>query len=440
MNANNGWKKTTFGELATLVKGISYTSEDYCGPGEGAVFITIKCVSKDGGFKREGIKYYKGIIAISQILRSSELLIANTDLTRAGDIVGCPMLVPTINGETITMSMDLSKLVIDDEKVDRDFLYYKLMTDSVRRFMKDHASGSTVLHLQTRAVPDLELEIPTSKPDQTKIAEILFTVDRAIEQTEALIAKQQRIKTGLMQDLLTCGIDEHGNIRSEQTHEFKDSPLGRIPVEWDVVDLSVIIKRTKRGPSLSTNNEKKGIIYLTSDNISDCGDINWQIIKYLDVRPESLNSILEIGDVILNCVNSEEQIGKLGFVDGLIGVTTIGFNNFGLTFHENIIFSKFAFYQMSHGNFQHELRKKIKPAINQSSFSSSDLADIPFVIPQKDEQRLIADKLDGITQNINYLIKTLYKIKKVKTALMQDLLTGKKRVTQLLKQEQEAGA
>ena len=46
-------------------------------------------------------------------------------------------------------------------------------------------------------------------------------MDRAIEQTEALIAKQQRIKTGLMQDLLTRGIDEHGNLRSEQTHNSK---------------------------------------------------------------------------------------------------------------------------------------------------------------------------------------------------------------------------
>ena len=37
-----------------------------------------------------------------------------------------------------------------------------------------------------------------------------------------------------MQDLLTRGIDENGNLRSEETHEFKDSPLGRIPVEWDL--------------------------------------------------------------------------------------------------------------------------------------------------------------------------------------------------------------
>ncbi len=44
-----------------------------------------------------------------------------------------------------------------------------------------------------------------------------------------------------MQDLLTKGIDENGNIRSEETHEFKDSPLGRIPNEWEVKSWRYII-------------------------------------------------------------------------------------------------------------------------------------------------------------------------------------------------------
>ena len=66
-----------------------------------------------------------------------------------------------------------------------------------------------------------------ARPEQTKIAEILSTVDRAIEQTEALIAKQQRIKTGLMQDLLTRGIDEHGNLRSEQNPPIQRLPAGQ---------------------------------------------------------------------------------------------------------------------------------------------------------------------------------------------------------------------
>ena len=90
-----------------------------------------------------------------------------------------------------------------------------------------------------RAYPSIVIRHLYSLPivprsEQIKITKILSTVDQAIEQTEALIAKQQRIKTGLMQDLLTRGIDEDGNLRSEDTHEFKDSPLGRIPVEWEV--------------------------------------------------------------------------------------------------------------------------------------------------------------------------------------------------------------
>ena len=86
------------------------------------------------------------------------------------------------------------------------------------------------------------LSSESTRAEQTKIAEILSTVDRAIEQTEALIAKQQRIKTGLMQDLLTRGIDEHGNLRSEKTHKFKNSPLGRIPVEWDVQPVRMLVE------------------------------------------------------------------------------------------------------------------------------------------------------------------------------------------------------
>lgn len=100
-------------------------------------------------------------------------------------------------------------------------------------YLKGQTSGSGIPHVDKEVLGKLEiLKLPRN--EQELVANILATLDSAIEQTEALIAKQQRIKTGLMQDLLTKGIDQQGNIRSEATHTFKDSPLGRIPVEWDV--------------------------------------------------------------------------------------------------------------------------------------------------------------------------------------------------------------
>ena len=117
------------------------------------------------------------------------------------------------------------------------WLFYFLQNLDLRQL--NEATG--VPSLSRDLLYKIEVETPP-KPEQTKIAEILSTVDQAIDQTEALITKQQRIKTGLMQDLLTRGIDEDGNLRSEDTHEFKDSPLERIPVEWDVKKIKHIAK------------------------------------------------------------------------------------------------------------------------------------------------------------------------------------------------------
>ncbi|MFN9025219.1 MAG: restriction endonuclease subunit S, partial [Akkermansiaceae bacterium] len=122
------------------------------------------------------------------------------------------------------------------------FLLYRLYHDGLVLKYQQQTTG--IINFKLNEYADEQISLPSSKPEQTKIAEILSTVDRAIDQTEALIAKQQRLKTGLMQDLLTRGIDEHGNLRSEQTHKFKDSPLGRIPVEWEFTNFGRVLSQS----------------------------------------------------------------------------------------------------------------------------------------------------------------------------------------------------
>ena len=419
MKAVEGWKKESLGHVAQLIMGQSPDSKYYSEEENGLPFLQ-GCAEFQARFPKHKLycSQTKKFAHAESILFSVRAPVGKINIADRDYIIGSGLAA--ISG-------------ID---VDQSFIEHCLIYNEPN--FRNASQGSTFEAINSTELKVWPIHYPTSKPEQSKIAEILSTVDRAIEQTEVLITKQQRIKTGLMQDLLTRGIDEHGNLRSEQTHQFKDSPLGRIPVEWDVADLNSELKSIKRGPSLSTNSERRGIIYLTSDNISETGDLIWQTVKHLDARAESLSSILEIGDIILNCVNSEAQIGKVGFVDKLIDITTTGFNNFGLMFKENEIVPKFAFYYLSQKNFQNSLRKKIKPAINQSSFSSTDIADLPFLKPSLEEQQFIADKIDSVSNNVQRLSKTLSKATKIKTALMQDLLTGKKRVTPLLTALQEA--
>ena len=163
-------------------------------------------------------------------LKSGDVIITKDSETP--DDIGIPTVITEeISG--LVCGYHLALIRPDSEELDSIYLAKQLSTSRVTRYFSLHASGSTRYGLPVGAIESLEIPTPP-KPEQTKIAEILSTVDRAIEQTEALIAKQQRLKTGLMQDLLIRGIDQHGNLRSEQTHEFKDSPLGRIPVEWEV--------------------------------------------------------------------------------------------------------------------------------------------------------------------------------------------------------------
>lgn len=432
MTTINGWEKMPFGEIAALVKGVSYASEDYCGPGQGAIFLTIKCVSKAGGFKPEGIKYFKGEIADSQELHAGDLLIANTDLTRAGDIVGAPIVVPSLNGETITMSMDLSKVVEDDGKIDRQFLYFVLMTDRVRRFMKDHASGSTVLHLQTRAVPTLEIDIPNKKPEQTKIAEILSTLDQAIDQTEALIAKKQRIKTGLMQDLLTRGIDENGNLRSEETHEFKDSPLGRIPVEWDVRNInsmSDFVTSGARGWAQYYGDE--GAVFLRIGNLTR-DHINMRFDDTVFVRPpgsaKGLRTLVAPGDVLISVT---ADLGIIGVIPEGFGEGYVNQHIALVRISDPEVDQRFVgwFLQSRAGQAQFERHNEsgAKAGLNLPTIRSLLVASPPL-----DEQRHIAKVLDANTERIAGFQAELDKQSHLKTALMQDLLTGKVSVAPLL--------
>ena len=119
-----------------------------------------------------------------------------------------------------------------------DAAYLEQFIAFVEPQLRNASQGSTFEAINSKELSAWPIEFPCDPEEQTQIASILTTLDRAIEQTGEIIAKQQRIKAGLMQDLLTKGIDELGVIRSEATHEFKDSPLERIPVEWEVAPMA----------------------------------------------------------------------------------------------------------------------------------------------------------------------------------------------------------
>ena len=115
--------------------------------------------------------------------------------------------------------------------VDPDFGYQALALYAAELRMV--AQGTTFEAVGGNELRELRFPLAPAL-EQRRIAEILHTLDEAIRKTEEVIAKLQQMKQGLLHDLLTRGIDENGELRDPERHpeQFKDSRLGRIPREW----------------------------------------------------------------------------------------------------------------------------------------------------------------------------------------------------------------
>jgi type I restriction enzyme S subunit len=312
-------------------------------------------------------------------------------------------------------------LTPDSENFQSEFVYFALQQlDFTLLGAQQAIPMLTVGNLESVTIPKFP------KPEQTKIAEILSTVDRAIEQTEALIAKQQRLKTGLMQDLLTRGIDEHGNLRSEQTHTFKDSPLGRIPVEWEVKqikDLGLVV--TGNTPSeFAFADDHQSAPFITPADVGVTSAIQKTTRSFGKTSATSVRMI-PAGSICVVCIGS--TIGKIGVTVGE-AATNQQINT--VIPHESKT-SEFLLHSMLlylPSQLRKEAGLQAVPIVNKSSFERLLIA-----IPRDSKEAIeIQRQISSPAAIAESGTRNLVKLRSLKTALMQDLLTGRKRVTALL--------
>ena len=113
------------------------------------------------------------------------------------------------------------------------WLSYVLQSGAYRRYVEVHATGTsgTMKNLPKSKLLSLPVRYPPEE-EQIRIAQILDTLDTAIQETEAIIAKLKAVKQGLLHDLLTRGIDANGELRpapEDAPQLYKQSPLGWMP-------------------------------------------------------------------------------------------------------------------------------------------------------------------------------------------------------------------
>lgn len=338
--------------------------------------------------------------------------------------------VPRINLIEAATNQAILNIIPDETKITREFLYYLLLEK--RGSILAHSAHTTQSNLNAKIVKELEFVFPTRTAEQTQIATILSKVDEAIAQTEQLIAKYTRIKTGLMQDLLTKGIDEQGNIRSEATHEFKDSPLGRIPKDWKCEKLGKVgtIARGKFTPRPRNN----PMYYNGKYPFIQTGDISNCKTLYLDNFTQTLN---EKGIT----VSKKFPKGTIVMtIAANIGDTAILNREMYLT--DSVVGILSSLNEIYLELFLRSIKVQLENTATQSAQKNINIKKLNEVFVKyptsAKEQNEIVAKYLSIGKIIDNFETHLSKLQSLKTGLMQDLLSGKVRVNHLIKETMKA--
>lgn len=303
------------------------------------------------------------------------------------------------------------------------------------------AVGSTNSH--TRAAPKETLkwfvpEVPVAQ--QQKIAQIFDTLDATIHETEAIIAKLKAVKQGLLHDLLTRGIDANGGLRPPQTeapHLYKQSPLGWIPKEWEEVTLGEIARRSggflQTGPFGSQLHAHEYVldgipVIMPQDMVN--GELSVESIARINQRKATALSRHRVqpNDLVFSrrgdlsrCVAIEEE--HLGWLCGTGCLLA------------RLPAQEVNGYWLALGYTQPGVQTQVMGRAvgsTMANLNTSILAAITIARPPVTEQNEIARRLKSLNKRIRFEEEELEKRRFEKTGLMDDLLTGRVRVTPLL--------
>jgi type I restriction enzyme, S subunit len=270
--------------------------------------------------------------------------------------------------------------------------------------------------------------VPWPMPEERKrIAAVLEAVDEAIAKTEAVIGKLRQVRAGLLHDLLTCGLDEHGKLRDPIAHpeQFQDSSLGQIPRAWEVKTCQSICREIVVGIVVKPAQYyvEEGVPVLRSANVREEGIQMTDLVFISDDSNALLSkSILRTGDVVTvrtgypgtSCVVPSHLDGA-NCVDLIISRPSA-----------EIVPAFLALWINS--PFGRDQILKVQGGLAQQHFNVGELKTLLIAKPDRDEQVRIVERIALLDSCISLEVETGAKLSRLKSGLMSDLLTGRVRV------------
>ncbi len=347
------------------------------------------------------------------------------------DDIGISTVVDT-TAPDLVCGYHLALLRPNQDLVDPSFLAKQLAHHRIAGYFGRQANGTTRYGLSTAAIANTPLHLP--RPDSQRSASALMRlVDTHIKQTEAVIAKLKQVRAGMLHDLLSYGLDEHGRLRDPIAHpeQFKDSPLGRIPSEWEIFEIWTIgeIVTGRTPPSSEPSAWGKDVPFITPAEITTDGMV-LSPERLISEHGRKFTRELPAFSVLVVCIGS--TLGKVAVAPWPC-VTNQQINA--------IICKTDCQHGFVSSMINHHIRQlhrwaglQAVPIVNKSRFGRMMIPVAPI-----SEQFQIAEAVEQSDKIILSEVNECQKLKNLKSGLQDDLLTGRVRVPETIREGAAGG-
>jgi len=357
----------------------------------------------EGEFNDE-YKIYTSIEKADELL-SCNIYAGEIILSKMGDPVGRACVIPE-KLERCVMASDGIRLVVDEKKNSKYFIYSLINSKQIRESIEKKATGSTRKRIGLDELKKIPLVIPNSQNEQQKIASCLSSLDAVITAHSQKLEALKDHKKGLMQNLFP--------------QEGETEPKYRFPEfvndgEWDKNALGNLGQFLGGGTPDRSNSDYwiGNIPWISSSDISEDDIHNISISRFINENAvkQSATKIIPQGSILFV---SRVGVGKLAInKDDLC--TSQDFTNF---YSENVL-NYFVGYFFS-------ANKHLLQSLNQGTsikgFSKGDLENFEFIYPKNlKEQQKIASCLSSLDALISSQTEKVEHLNLHKRGLMQGL-------------------
>lgn len=185
-----GWDVEQLNKFTECINGYSYKGSELRESSDKAL-VTLKSFDRVGGFQVKGFKPFSGTPKSNQEVLLGDLVVAHTDLTQNAEVVGNPALIFNDAGyKKMFITMDLVKITSKFKETSIGFFYYLMKTHNFKKHCLGYVSGTTVLHLSKKAIPEYKFALPKNKK---LIQEFSNTINTTINEIINNISQNEKL-------------------------------------------------------------------------------------------------------------------------------------------------------------------------------------------------------------------------------------------------------